>query len=40
MSDFDVAVVGAGTAGLHAWRAAIAGGANAVMIEAGERGST
>jgi dihydrolipoamide dehydrogenase len=36
----DVAVIGAGTAGLAAYRAAIAAGASAVVIEAGEYGTT
>ena len=37
---FDVAVIGAGTAGLEAWRAAEAQGARAVLIEAGPWGTT
>lgn len=36
----DVAVIGAGTAGLAAYRGAKAAGASAVMIESGEYGST
>jgi dihydrolipoamide dehydrogenase len=36
----DVAVVGAGTAGLHAWKAANARGVDAVLIERGAGGST
>lgn len=36
----DVAVIGAGTAGLAAYRAAVAGGARAVIIEAGQYGTT
>jgi dihydrolipoyl dehydrogenase len=36
----DVAVVGAGTAGLTAYRAATAEGARAVVVEAGEHGTT
>ncbi len=36
----DVAVIGAGTAGLAAYKAAIAGGARAVIIEAGLQGTT
>ena len=36
----DVAVIGAGTAGLHAYQAATAAGADAVIIERGEGGST
>jgi dihydrolipoamide dehydrogenase len=36
----DVAVIGAGTAGLAAYRAAIAGGARAVIIEGGPYGTT
>lgn len=37
---FDVAVIGAGTAGLEAWRAAEAAGARAVLIEKGAWGTT
>lgn len=37
---FDVAVIGAGTAGLEAWRAAEAEGARACLIEAGPWGTT
>jgi dihydrolipoamide dehydrogenase len=36
----DVAVIGAGTAGLSAYRAARAAGASAVLIEGGEHGTT
>ncbi|MGD9951324.1 MAG: FAD-dependent oxidoreductase, partial [Burkholderiales bacterium] len=36
----DVAVIGAGTAGLAAWRAAHAAGKRAVLIEAGAGGTT
>jgi len=36
----DVAVIGAGTAGLAAYRAARAAGANAVIIEGGDDGTT
>src|SRR3989304_1588591 len=36
----DVAVIGAGTAGLSAYRAAKAAGATAVIIEGGEYGTT
>ncbi len=36
----DVAVIGAGTAGLAAYRAAVASGARAVIIEAGAHGTT
>lgn len=36
----DVAVIGAGTAGLAAWRAATAAGRSAVLIEAGPYGTT
>jgi len=36
----DVAVIGAGTAGLAAFRAAVAAGARAVLIEAGSYGTT
>ncbi len=36
----DVAVIGAGTAGLAAYRAAIAGGRRAVVIEGGPYGTT
>ncbi|GGY25446.1 dihydrolipoyl dehydrogenase [Paludibacterium paludis] len=36
----DVAVIGAGTAGLAAYRAAVARGASAVIIEGGEYGTT
>src|SRR3972149_1509459 len=36
----DVAVIGAGTAGLSAYRAAKAAGAGAVMIEGGDYGTT
>ena len=36
----DVAVIGAGTAGLAAYRAAKAAGASAVIIEDGEYGTT
>lgn len=36
----DVAVIGAGTAGLAAYRAAKAGGANALLIEGGAGGTT
>ena len=36
----DVAVIGAGTAGLAAYRAAIAGGRRAVLIEGGPYGTT
>ena len=36
----DIAVIGAGTAGLAAYRAAIAGGKRAVIIEAGPHGTT
>jgi len=38
--DTDVAVIGAGTAGLAAYRAAIAAGRRAVIIEAGPHGTT
>lgn len=38
--DTDVAVIGAGTAGLAAYRAAIAAGRRAVLIEAGPYGTT
>ena len=38
--DVDIAIIGAGTAGLAAYRAAIAGGANAVIIEGGPYGTT
>ena len=38
--DVDVAVIGAGTAGLAAYRAAIAAGARAVIIEGGPYGTT
>jgi dihydrolipoamide dehydrogenase len=40
MMQYDVAVIGAGTAGLHAWRSASKAGSSVVMIERGERGST
>ena len=36
----DVAVIGAGTAGLHAYKSAVTGGADAVIVERGEGGST
>lgn len=36
----DVAVIGAGTAGMAAWRAATQAGAHAVLIEAGAYGTT
>ena len=36
----DVAVIGAGTAGLAAYRAAMAGGRRAVLIEGGPYGTT
>ena len=36
----DVAVIGAGTAGLAAYRAAVAAGAKAVIIEGGSYGTT
>src|ERR1035437_5871302 len=36
----DVAVIGAGTAGLAAYRAAKAAGANAAIIEGGDYGTT
>lgn len=36
----DVAVIGAGTAGLAAYRAAVANGARAIVIEAGPHGTT
>jgi len=36
----DVAVIGAGTAGLHAYKAATAAGAEVLLIERGEGGST
>lgn len=36
----DVAVIGAGTAGLEAWRAATKGGADALLIERGPGGTT
>src|SRR5438128_7173359 len=36
----DVAVIGAGTAGLAAYRAAVAGGRRAVLIEGGAYGTT
>ncbi|MGE5097441.1 MAG: dihydrolipoyl dehydrogenase [Betaproteobacteria bacterium] len=39
-SDGDVAVIGAGTAGLAAWRAARAAGARAVIVEGGAYGTT
>src|SRR4249919_3474556 len=38
--DVDVAVIGAGTAGLAAYRAATAGGRRAVLIEGGPHGTT
>jgi dihydrolipoamide dehydrogenase len=38
--DVDVAVIGAGTAGLAAYRAAIAAGSSAVIIEGGAYGTT
>src|SRR5438270_12835179 len=38
--DADVAVIGAGTAGLAAYRAAIAAGKRAVIIEGGPYGTT
>src|SRR4249919_1019077 len=38
--DVDVAVIGAGTAGLAAYRAAIAGGRRAVLIGGGPHGTT
>lgn len=38
--DVDVAVIGAGTAGLAAYRAAVAAGARTVLIEAGDHGTT
>jgi dihydrolipoamide dehydrogenase len=38
--DFDVAVIGAGTAGLSAYRAAVAQGKRTVMIEGGPYGTT
>ena len=37
---FDVAIIGAGTAGLSAYRAARAAGARAVLIEGGQYGTT
>ena len=37
---YDVAIIGAGTAGLHAYKAARAGGANVVIVERGPGGST
>jgi dihydrolipoamide dehydrogenase len=40
MIQVDVAVLGAGTAGLAAYRAAIAAGTRAVIIEGGPRGTT
>ena len=40
MLNVDVAVIGAGTAGLSAYRAAIAGGRRAVLIEGGAYGTT
>ena len=40
MRKVDVAVIGAGTAGLAAYRAARAGGAGAVIIEGGAHGTT
>ena len=36
----DVAVIGAGTAGLAAYRAAIAAGARALIVEGGPYGTT
>lgn len=36
----DIAIIGAGTAGLHAYKAAVAAGADVVVIERGEGGST
>ena len=36
----DVAIIGAGTAGLHAWKAATKAGANVLVIERGAGGST
>ena len=38
--DVDVAVIGAGTAGLGAYRAAVAGGRRTVLIEGGSYGTT
>ncbi|HEU4374739.1 MAG TPA: FAD-dependent oxidoreductase, partial [Telluria sp.] len=38
--DVDVAVIGAGTAGLSAYRAATAQGKRAVLIEGGPYGTT
>ena len=38
--DYDVAVIGAGTAGIAAYRAADAAGAQAVLIERGPGGTT
>src|SRR5688572_27375794 len=38
--EVDVAIIGAGTAGLAAYRAAKAGGAQAVLIEGGVGGTT
>ncbi|MBI5609611.1 MAG: dihydrolipoyl dehydrogenase [Deltaproteobacteria bacterium] len=38
--DVDVAIIGAGTAGLTAYRAALAAGARTVLIEAGAYGTT
>ena len=38
--DTDIAIIGAGTAGLAAYRAAIAGGKRALLIEAGPHGTT
>ena len=39
-AQFDVAIIGAGTAGLAAYRAARAAGASAVIIEGGDYGTT
>lgn len=36
----DIAIIGAGTAGLHAYKAAVAAGADVLMIERGNGGST
>ena len=38
--DYDVAVIGAGTAGIAAHRAATAAGARSVLIERGPGGTT
>ena len=37
---YDVAIIGAGTAGLNAWRAATGAGAHAVLIDPGPLGTT